>query len=102
MAISYIISLREVKIMAEQQSGRTAGFIVQRNQPLIGIISHEEGQDIIHFFAEEAEADAAISPNVIQETLNLAGSWSDLNWEVVEEELNRIRHESSPTPPLSL
>lgn len=88
--------------MAEQQSSRTAGFIVQRNQPLIGIISHDEGQDVIHYFAEEAEADAAISSNVIQEVLNLAGSWSDLNWDVVEEELYRIRHESSPTPPISL
>lgn len=88
--------------MAEQQSSRKAGFIVQRNQPLIGIISHEESQDVIHYFAEEAEADAAISSNVIQEILNLAGSWSDLNWDVVEEELYRIRHESSPTPPISL
>jgi hypothetical protein len=88
--------------MAEQQSSHTAGFIVQRNQPLIGIISHDEGQDVIHYFAEEAEADAAISSNVIQEVLDLAGSWSDLNWDVVEEELHRIRHESSPTPPISL
>jgi hypothetical protein len=88
--------------MAEQQSSHTAGFIVQRNQPLIGIISHEEGQEVIHYFAEETEAEAAISSNVIQEILNLAGSWSDLTWDVVEEELYRIRHESSPTPPLSL
>jgi hypothetical protein len=102
MAISYIISLREVKIMAEQQSGRTAGFIVQRNQPLIGIISHEEGQDVIHYFAEEAEADAAISSSMIQEILNLAGSWSDLHWDVVEEEVYHIRHESSPTPLITL
>ena len=86
--------------MAEQQSSRTAGFIVQRNQPLIGIISHEGGQEVVHYFAEEA--DAAISSSTIQEILNLAGSWSDLNWDVVEEELYRIRHESSPTPPLSL
>ncbi len=88
--------------MAEQQSSHTAGFIVQRNQPLIGIISHEEREEVIHYFAEEAEADAAISSSMIQEILNLAGSWSDLHWDVVEEELYRIRHESSPTPPISL
>ena len=88
--------------MAEQQLGRTAGFIVQRNQPLIGIISHDDGQEVVHYFAEKAEADAAISSNAIQVILNLAGSWSDLNWDVVEKELYRIRHESSPTPPLSL
>jgi len=88
--------------MAEQQLGRMAGFIVPRNQPLIGIISHDDAQEVVHYFAGEAEADAAISSNAIQEILNLAGSWSDLNWDVVEEELYRIRHESSPTPPLSL
>ncbi len=88
--------------MAEQQSSRTARFIVHRSQPLIGVIFHEEGQEVIHYFAEETEAEAAISSNVIQEILNLAGSWSDLNWDVMEEELYRIRHESSPTPPISL
>jgi len=92
----------EQKIMAEQQSSHTVGFIVLRNQPLIGIISHEDGQEVVHYFAEEAEADAAISSSAIQEILNLAGSWSDLNWDVVEEELYRIRHESRPTPPISV
>jgi hypothetical protein len=88
--------------MAEQQSRHTVGFIVQRNQPLIGIISHEDGQEVVHYFAEEAEVNAAISSNALQEILNLAGSWSDLNWDVVEEELHRIRHESRPTPPISV
>ena len=57
---------------------------------------------LVHYFAEEADADAAISSNAIQEILNLAGSWSDLNWDVVEEELYRIRHENRPTPPISV
>ncbi len=86
--------------MAEQQSSRRARFIVHRSQPLIGVIAHEEGREVIQYFAEEA--DAAISSSPIQEILNLAGSWSGLNWDVVEEELHRIHHESSPTPPISL
>jgi hypothetical protein len=60
--------------MTEQQSGHTTGFIVQRNQPLIGVISHEDGQEVVRYFAAEEEADAAISSNAIQEILNLAGS----------------------------
>ena len=60
------------------------------------------GQEVVHYFAEEADADAAISASAIQEILSLAGSWSDLNWDVVEEELYRIRHESRPTPPISI
>lgn len=88
--------------MAEQQLGRMAGFMAHRNQPLIGVISYEQGQEVVHYFAEEAEADAAIPSNTIQEVLSLAGVWNDLNWDVVEDELYRIRHESLPTPPISL
>ncbi len=73
--------------MAEQQSGRMAGFMAHRNQPLIGVIFYEQGQEVVHYFAEEAEADAAIPSGAIQEVLNLAGVWSDLNWDVVEDEL---------------
>ncbi len=88
--------------MTEPQLDRMAGFIVPRNQPLIGIISHDNGQENVHYFSEEAAAEAANSSDAIQEILSLAGSWSDLNWDIVEEELYRIRHESSPTPPISL
>lgn len=38
----------------------------------------------------------------IDETLALAGSWSDLDWDEMETTLDRIRHESKPTPPLEL
>ena len=88
--------------MAEQQLDRMAGFMAHRDQPLIGVISHEKGQEVVHYFAEEDEADAASSTNAIHEVLSLAGAWSDLNWDVVEEELDRIRHENHPTPPISL
>lgn len=56
----------------------------------------------MHYFAEEAEADATSSSDAIQEILGLAGAWSDLNWDVMERELDRIRHGSRPTPPISL
>jgi hypothetical protein len=88
--------------MAEQQLGRMAGFMAHSDQPLIGVISHQDGHEIVRYFAEEAEADAASSPGEIQEVLGLAGIWGDLNWDVVEDELYRIRHESHPTPPISL
>lgn len=49
---------------------------------------------------------AVLSPVVedkqkaIEETLALAGAWKDLPSEHMEEELDRIRHSSKPTPPL--
>ncbi len=38
----------------------------------------------------------------IEDTLALAGSWSDLDWDEMIRELDRIRHQSKPTPPLDL
>ncbi len=38
----------------------------------------------------------------IEETLALAGSWSDLDFDEMLQQLDRIRHESNPTPPLAL
>ena len=35
-----------------------------------------------------------------QSALDLIGAWSDLPWEPMEETLDRIRHESQPTPPI--
>lgn len=32
--------------------------------------------------------------------LDLIGSWSDIPWDEMEEALDRIRHESEPTPPI--
>ena len=88
--------------MSEQQIDHIVGFTVNRNQPLIGVILQESGQEVVRYFAEEADADAATSSSAIQGILNLAGAWSDLNWEEVEKDLYRIRHESKPSSPLSL
>jgi len=38
----------------------------------------------------------------IQEALALAGAWKDLPSDEMEEKLDRIRHQSAPTPPFTL
>jgi uncharacterized protein (DUF433 family) len=38
----------------------------------------------------------------LEEVLSLAGAWGERDWNEVEHELDRIRHESTPTPPLEL
>ncbi len=38
----------------------------------------------------------------LQKILSLFGKWSDLDWDTALEELDRIRHESKPSPPLAL
>jgi hypothetical protein len=38
----------------------------------------------------------------VQDALSLAGAWSHLDWDDMVEMLDRIRHESKPTPPIKL
>lgn len=38
--------------------------------------------------------------DAVQKALGLDGAWSDLDWEEALDELDRIRHESKPTPPI--
>ncbi len=77
-------------------------FTLSGNQPLIGIPMEENGKQVVRYFSEEEQADKAVSENATQKALSLAGAWSDLDWEDMEKELDRIRHESKPTPPIEL
>jgi hypothetical protein len=38
----------------------------------------------------------------LQAALAVIGAWEDLDWEEFSTELDRIRHESRPTPPIDL
>jgi len=67
-----------------------SGFTITQNQPLIGILFEENGQEVIRYFSEETQADQAVSEDATQVALSLAGAWSDLNWENMERELHRI------------
>jgi len=63
----------------------------------------EEGdEEIVRYFTDEAEADAAAAPASVQRALSLLGAWSDLDWDEAEAELDRIRHANPPTPPITL
>ncbi|HSW88269.1 MAG TPA: hypothetical protein VLG12_03850 [Candidatus Saccharimonadales bacterium] len=73
------------------------------DQPLIGIPFDENGKEVVRYFSEEKQADQAISQrDAIAQARNLAGAWSDLDWDAMEQELDRIRHESKPTPLIDL
>jgi len=75
-------------------------FTLFENQPLIGIPFEENGKEVVQYFSEEAQADKAVSEDATQVALRLAGAWGDLNWEDMEQALDRIRHESKPTAPI--
>lgn len=71
-------------------------------QPLIGLVLEEDGRQVVRYFADEAAADAAVADRALARALAAIGSWSDLDWEETVEALDRIRHESTPTPPVEL
>jgi len=74
---------------------------VPADRPLVGIIVRENGDEVVRLFAESEDAEPA-DDGAIEDALSLAGAWSDLVWEDVAAALDRIRHESRPSPPLSL
>jgi hypothetical protein len=85
-----------------RRSGQS-GFQAASSQPLIGIPLDENGRQVTRYFTDEAAADAALAnQDVTTDALNLAGAWSDLDFDEMVAALDRIRHESKPTPPIDL
>jgi hypothetical protein len=74
----------------------------QTQSPLIGIIFEENGQEVVRYFTEEKAADAAVSRSTTQKALGVIGAWRDLDWDETVAALDRIRHESKPTPPIKV
>ena len=89
------------KIVERRRHG-VPSLLVQGNQPLIGIPFEEKGQEVVRYFAREDEADQAVADQAVQDALSLAGAWSHLDWDAMVDALDRIRHESTPTPPIEL
>jgi len=90
--------------MAEQMY--PTSFDVASGQPLIGIPLKENGRDVVRYFADEAAADKALASRKRRDVRQLAGAWAridpDIAWDEVADQLDRIRHESRPTPPIDL
>jgi hypothetical protein len=93
--------------MAEAAAQRHHGLTTRGGQPLIGIPIGEGADEDVRYFTDEREADLALSRDQdgIQRALSLIGAWKHLDSEGMPDmldELDRIRHESKPTPPLEL
>lgn len=90
--------------MAEQLN--PLSLDVANGQPLIGIPLEENGHQVVRYFADEAAADKALAKRSGQDVRQLAGAWvrvdPDLDWDQFADELDRIRHESKPTPVIGM
>jgi len=65
-------------------------------------MTEEQGIEVVRYFTAEQDADRVLAEDTTQAALALAGAWSDLAWDELEQALDRIRHESQPTPPLAV
>lgn len=86
--------------MAQHRPRQVTSLSVRGDQPLIGVILQEGGEEIVRYFVDEQAVDVALPEASIQRALHLAGAWSDLDWDDMLAALDRIRHESQPTPPI--
>lgn len=75
--------------------------MVERDQPVLAIPLVEDGREMVSYAVETENITPTSLPDSVQDALNLAGVWSDLDWDETVEALDRIRHGSRPTPPTS-
>ncbi len=84
----------------------STSFDVAGSQPLIGIPVQENGHQVVRYFVDEQAADQALAKQRPHAGQRLFGAWKtidpDLDWEALADELDEIRHESRPTPPIDL
>lgn len=82
--------------MGQGHLRRTAQIVVRSDQPLIGILDGEDGYDVVRYFTEEEEAETVSSQARIRRALDLAGAWSDLDWDEMQAALDLIRQRALP------
>ena len=88
--------------MSELQPHEPQRLTVRADQPLIGVIRERNGQEVVDYFTDEGDAEAVTPDEGVQAALSVFGAWSDLDFDEMLDALDRIRHESEPTPPIEL
>jgi hypothetical protein len=88
--------------MTYQQIQEFTSVQADPGQPLIGVMTEVQGREVVRYFTQEQDADRVLVEDTTQAALALAGAWSNLAWDELAQALDRIRHESRPTPPLAV
>lgn len=75
----------------------------RRHEPLLAVMLEEDGQEVVRYFVGDVPTEVDPSADgVIEDALQLAGAWRDLDWPATAEALDRLRHATPPTPPIDL
>jgi hypothetical protein len=90
--------------MRRPHTERPTSLVVEPDQPIVAIPFTEDGRELVRYAVEDNTGDTAHASGSLAESvhdaLSLAGAWSDRDWDETIDTLDRIRHESRPTPPI--
>ena len=67
--------------MTYQQVQEFASVQGDPGQPLIGVMTEEQGIEVVRYFTTEQDADRVLVEDTTQAALALAGAWNDLAWD---------------------
>jgi hypothetical protein len=84
-------------LIAAEESAHDGAVPVDEAEPIRTLITSRDGCEVMFDDAD----DAFVNDETARNALSVFGAWSDLDWDEAAEALDRIRHESSPTPPLN-
>lgn len=82
------------------RSEQPKSLIVRPGQHLVAVPYEEDGAEVIRYFVEDESTEVPLSEEQVAKIRSLFGVWSDLDGDEMLEALERIRHESKPTPPI--
>jgi hypothetical protein len=86
--------------MVTRQRVRTGSTVTTRpRRRNTAVKPAENGRAEIDALIEEIVGDRPLSAGA-RAAFSAFGAWSDMDWEETLEALDRIRHESKPTPPI--
>ena len=88
--------------MASNGNHNGIELIVRKGEALVAVPGEENGQPITRVYVRNLRSPGKPNEETLALALSAIGAWKELDWEFTLSELDRIRHESEPTPPLDL
>ena len=86
--------------MPDLQPHAVARLTARADQGLIAVISERDGHDVVEYFADDSGDESVQEAS--RHEFSMAGVWRDIDSDDFLDGLDRLRHESKPTPPITL
>lgn len=74
--------------------------VIPDDQPVICVPDEIDGRPVTRYYFSEEDAGVARTDADLEAARRAIGAWADLDWPEMIDALDRIRHESEPTPPI--